>query len=353
VLLVIFGAGASFDSVPDRLPGQILPALRPALVADHPENDRPPLASQLFDNRPSFVRAMTRFPDCIPLMHPLRKPNIMVEQELARIQDQAEEYPPVHRELASIRYYLHFALSECQNNWERRHSGLTNYATFLREIERWRLEFKERVCLVTFNYDTMLDEELGRLLRIQIQDMSDYAQENYALIKPHGSINWGLEVNGAGPVNQYQRTQDIIEFVAAAPGMRVSDRYRVVKGFPMLKDGEQLLFPAISIPVVNKNEFTCPATHVQVLLGMLPRVNKILTIGWRATEEHFLALLQLKLVAGQQDLMVVSGDNRGAAETFENLTRSALTLTRPYQSIVSGFTGLINNLEVLEKFLRS
>ena|ERR1700758_2519754 len=107
---------------------------------------------------------MERFPDCIPLIPPLRKPGVIVEKELAELQKQSETFPRARGELAAIRYYLHFALWECQRRWSTMHSGITNFASLLREIERWRFEANEHVLFVTFNYDTMLEKAMGLVL---------------------------------------------------------------------------------------------------------------------------------------------------------------------------------------------
>jgi hypothetical protein len=275
VLLVIFGAGASFDSVHAYQPNSILPAVRTHAVVPSYENDRPPLANQLFDNRPEFVRAMARFPACLPLIPTLQKPGVIVERELARIRGQAEHYPPAHKELASILYYLHFAIWECQSRWRGRHSGITNYAALLRELDRWRLSSNKKVCLVTFNYDTMLDEELKRLNGREMRNMSDYAQENYTLIKLHGSINWGREVDGlVAPIGSYS----VNALIDAAGQLQISNRYRVVEQYPMVQipNEPRIVFPALSIPVANKDEFSCPEAHVQLLLKYCRRSQRSL-----------------------------------------------------------------------------
>ena len=195
MLLVIFGAGASYDSVPDHPPPTPpLPAMRRFGLTGPFEDDRPPLASQLFDNRKPFVQAMTHFPECKELIPSLRKPDVMVEQELAKIREQAKSYPRAHQELAAICYYLHFALWECQARWYDVHSGITNYAALLRAIDFWRSHSKEKICFVTFNYDTMLEAAMWQVLRFQAPLLDSYiSQENYTLIKLHGSINWGRE----------------------------------------------------------------------------------------------------------------------------------------------------------------
>lgn len=84
-----------------------------------------------------------------------------------------------------------------------------------------------------------------------------------------------------------------------------------------------LLFPAISIPVEQKDEFSCPETHVRTLEQRLEEVDKIITVGWRATERDFLRMLHEKLPR-QSGLMIVSGDQEGASETRSHLTNSAL-----------------------------
>ena len=109
MLLVIFGAGASYDSVP-HLPAPSNPADAIKHRVDYASRDRPPLANQLFEDRPEFVNAMEQFKDCMPLVPALRKRGVAVEQELTKLQEQAETFPRVHGELAAIRYYLHLAL---------------------------------------------------------------------------------------------------------------------------------------------------------------------------------------------------------------------------------------------------
>ena len=154
MLLVILGAGASYDSVAHLPP----PAIYSPVVDDP---TRPTLANQLFENRGIFVEIMTKYPECLPLIPPLRKNGVIVERELAKIQEQSKTFPRALHELAAIRFHLHHALWECERVWKQKHKGITNFAAFLREIERWRFEAKERVCFVTFNYDTMLEDAMA------------------------------------------------------------------------------------------------------------------------------------------------------------------------------------------------
>src|SRR5438132_13763730 len=112
MLLVIFGAGASYDSVlhfPTPRPpsgnqnsfSPIVPSLRPSY-----EDSRPQLANQLFDNREQFVLIMNAYEACKPVVNLLRG-DVQVEKQLATFEEQAKNYPPRLSQLAAIRYYLH------------------------------------------------------------------------------------------------------------------------------------------------------------------------------------------------------------------------------------------------------
>ncbi len=364
MLLVIFGAGASYDSVPHLPPpvpttgGQNnwTPINSPT-VGRH-EEFRPPLANQLFEDRPIFVEAMQLFGDCRPLVPLLRKRGTAIEQELAKFQEQAKTFPERYRQLAAIRYYLHFALQECQRHWLALHRGITNYVTLLDAIERWRFEFKEQVCFVTFNYDTMLEDAMSQVLRFSFRDLSSYiSREDYRLIKLHGSVTWGREVDGIA--NAHGLTpQSLIDRGA---DLQISGRYRITSRFlaPLEEDGT-VVFPALSIPVENKDEFSCPREHVEMLGATLRQVSKLIAVGWRATEADFLGMLNARLtgLTGTPDLMVVSGDSEGAEETKRNLSRPPAAQFRDFIfgdfiPIEDGFTGLIERMDRLDAFLRA
>jgi len=89
MLLVIFGAGASYDSVLQLPP------------RSSNEDSRPPLANQLFDDRGLFVQVMNEYVACKPLVNLLRG-NIQVERQLARFEEEdAKTFPPRRSQLAA------------------------------------------------------------------------------------------------------------------------------------------------------------------------------------------------------------------------------------------------------------
>ena len=290
---------------------------------------------------------MQRFPDCMDLVPVLRRKGAAVEKELARLQEEAKTYPRRDQQLAAIRYYLHFMLWECQKYWLESHKGITNYRTLMDAMERWRVSSGEQICFVTFNYDTMLEDAMLQTIGFEVVDLDGYVQRSdYLLVKLHGSINWGRELNmalnGGSP-------QDLIRMAST---LNISDRFRLVHDYPMIYENRYLVFPALAIPVENKDEFSCPERHISTLEAFLPKVSKILTIGWRATEMDFLAMLRGRLVH-KPKVMVVSGTHDGATQTRNNLLPLTDNTEWPTILFDGGFTGLIENLATLDGFLRA
>ena len=291
---------------------------------------------------------MERFNRCLPLV-PLLRSHIPVEQQLAKFQEQARTFPERHPQLLAIRFYLHFVLWECQKTWLDYHQGITNYATCLDEIECWRFGTDEKVCVVTFNYDTMLEQAMEQVLGRTFGNLSQYtSNEDYKLIKLHGSIDWGHDA--MTPTGQ----RAAIDLIDAAESLKVSKQYRKVVRHPMVFDDGSYGFPALAIPVEKKSEFACPQEHIQVLAEMIPSTTKIITVGWRATEDHFLKMLRAPSTGlpDDVDLMIISGDNAGMTETVRNLGIAVSNSQRKRALLDTGFTGLINNIGHLETFLR-
>lgn len=364
MLLVVFGAGASYDSDPynrpDYDPSSRIEQLREI------EEHRPPLANRLFDHRPQFAEVMGRFPECKPLIPHLRRAGVAVEQELARFQSEADSCPGGYSQLAAIRYYLRVAIWECQIRWTRVHAGVTNYLTFLDELERWRSQNNESICFVTFNYDTMLEEAMQQRLGLYPLTMDSYCSwTNYSLFKLHGSVNWGRVVHGMRseghqPVyffEQLIRNSGRELSPAALGAYHLCDLLMS----PIPNAGE-VLYPALSIPLHQKDEFSCPKNHVTAMEQMLPKVTKMITIGWRGAEEEFLRTLKSARTvptAGFKRcirLLAVTASEQGVEETVCNIrnnggTTHGLFVEFEQQPHIKGFSGLIDSWQTLRTFL--
>ena len=99
MLMVIFCAGASFDSCPTYPPGYSGP-----VIGGDPlnKNYRPPLANELFENRPMFAEAIERFPQCQPIVPRLRSlRGETLEAILEDLQAKSDLYPRGKQQLHS------------------------------------------------------------------------------------------------------------------------------------------------------------------------------------------------------------------------------------------------------------
>ena len=56
--------------------------------------------------------------------------------------------------------------------------------------------------------------------------------------------------------------------------------------------GGRSAIPALAVAFVSKQGFACPPEHIDHLRAVLPTVDRIVAIGWRATDLPFLDLLR-------------------------------------------------------------
>jgi hypothetical protein len=336
--MVVFGAGASYDSSPERAPGN--------------EDIRPPLAKELFATRRINAQAAANIPRCQLILDQLRnlRPDISVEQELERLRDSAKDYPEGKRQLVAVQFYLQWVISQTQYEWNVFIHWFTNYRTLLGQIDRQRQN--EPVCLVTFNYDTFLEEAFSSLGK-RFESLDDYISGEYKVIKLHGSVDWVRELA------ESSETRDADHVAIANGALNVADRIELSNKYHLTKlpsnfggivqwicswmelpgsgrPGRQIVFPAIAIPFQNKTDFECPIEHQNVLGECISKTDKLLIIGWKGAEEKFVTLLENGL---RKDIpiMVVSRDRESASRIFHKLIRGPIT---PKTSLLgeTGFT---------------
>jgi SIR2-like domain len=347
MLMVIFGAGASFDSSPTYTPGMVPPGATP--TDQHNDFNRPPLAKDLFANRPLFIDALEAFPQCKTIVHRLRAPAVIsgqmsIETLLQEIEEEAKTYARGPQELAAVRCYLQRAISQCEMNWRNTTRGITNYLALLREIERTH-RGDEPVCLVTFNYDTLLEAALEQL-GLMVRSMEDYIDRLalFRVFKLHGSINWAQEVFIQLPGNIHLDHPPLVlrHLIENAAGLPISNRFVLCDPGSMGVANGRPVFPAIAIPLEKKQGFQCPQDMVDRLTAVLPHVTKILVIGWRASEARFLDLLKRHLNRGVY-LCVVAG-NQAEAEKIKVRIHEVLLNNPPSStSDHTGFTEFIRS----------
>ncbi len=312
MLMMICGAGASYDSLPD---------FKALGGATPPRPDyRPPRGQEIFQRRGPFEPWVARYRQCSPLFPRLRRPDINIEQELEKIRSEALYDPQRAVQLNAIRYYLKRVIWECSENWPKLTSGVTNYAYLLDRIRNWQARHPVRLALVTFNYDCLLEDGCGRALGISFPSCAAYVEhDQYKVFKLHGSVSWVRFVETS--VGLAGKAPDLA-LIDLGPHLRLSSEYRQAGVGDDMVDGRPV-FPAIAIPVETKSDFECPLEHLEVLKGILPSVKKVVIIGWRATEAHFLALWSERISAGLE-VQIVAGSKENARSTQSNLEQAGI-----------------------------
>jgi hypothetical protein len=188
MLMVILGAGASYDSSPDNPPNKEAPNAIP---------ERPPLANRLFSNVGEMAAWRMQFPDIFPLISELQgDEHRSVEQALEKLDSESATNPLRVKQLTAIRFYLKSVFTTLIPKWLQHTQGVTNYLGLLDQISNHHAQNPGPVLLVTFNYDTLIEHALGQGEEGQtFNSMADYVSgDKFRLYKLHGSSNWGRVV---------------------------------------------------------------------------------------------------------------------------------------------------------------
>lgn len=171
------------------------------------------------------------------------------------------------------------------------------------------------------------------------------------LFKLHGSVDWG-HVTRCGLTDREFRDplaveQKIISLIDSTGTTIYDDRFEMKSAASNLMDNGLVLSPAIAIPVKNKDSFECPKSHLNTLARVIPEIDKLLVVGWRAQEEHFLRYL--KTLSKEVRVLVVAGDTADVKQTGDTLRAAGAEGT--YTDIKQGFSYLVQNDEVIDKLL--
>jgi hypothetical protein len=255
------------------------------------------------------------------------------------LQSESEQDAERKRQLAAVRWYLQFVVSQFDIEWTSVSEGITNYVTLLDQLRRCR--GTSPILLVTFNYDRMIEEALSSLA-ISVESLESYLKhDGFKLFKLHGSVNWGREVETQIEAAKTGHVWTVIsELVDRASELEVSDRYRALPYTtrPVALSEGVPLFPAVAIPVETKRAFECPAEHLECLRANLAAVRKILIVGWRGTEAHFLALLRDHLT-NEVDIEAVLGSRDDSEAVLADIGNAGIKFVGTPSSL--GFTDYV------------
>jgi len=264
---------------------------------------------------------------------------VLLEAEIERLIDAAADNPEIARHLLGFRFYLSDLVERAAESWWSRLYGMTYYADLLQKIGEWRADQDEQVVLATFNYDTLLDRTASdQVGDWSISSFSSYVERSdWRLYKLHGSTNWSRAID-APIASGLQNEQSVAEeTIRHAPELDISGfgwadaSWRSVVA--SRGANQTIAVPAIAVPTAGKYAFECPPAHVDRFVGEVTAIDRLLVIGWRATEPHALALLaqlrpgyRLGIVDPEAEAVV---DNLGPGITGKAATKSTWEALEP------------------------
>jgi hypothetical protein len=321
MLMVIFGAGASYDS----------DARNPVLVdssrstANMAVSDRPPLAKELLATR--YRRIANQYPPSIAVLDYIEQHQAggsadSIETILAQYADRCPSSRQCRQALVAFRFYLASLLTESTSGWLRNTNGSTTYLSLLNYLLEWQEKAGEDIQLVTFNYDTLLEDAIEKVIPDwTIRSLDDYSRHpGWSLLKLHGSISWSRCGDGTGSGSS---EENAVRAITCADEAYSDLSYSWVNAVRARITGEDTVyFPAIAIPMTGKTTFECEERQVAAFRAAVPNVTRLLICGWRAAEAHAVEILDqlrpgyyLGIVTAGADALQEVETNLGHAHT--------------------------------------
>jgi hypothetical protein len=313
--LIILGAGASYDFSFDTT---------------LEKRDRPPLTYNLFDDH--YDDILNNYPGARILASEILRSED-VEKYFQEQWDVIRNHydPDLLSKLVNTQYYLQDLFNtiskKCNSNKR------DNYVSLISRIAKYCTETKSKVFLISFNYDTLLEQAIGRVLDYQYKYTGDYIDlKNKILVfKPHGSHNWirklkydfapqDLRQDQLFSSALYNKRLDYIDLFR-----RIDDEI-IISETPALTNNDSLnplFYPQLLIPFTAKDEFVMPNSHTKILQSNLDEINEILVIGWKGTEDKFKNLILNEIGNRKIKVTVVNKGDDTIEQEFADIMLNA------------------------------
>ncbi len=191
------------------------------------------------------------------------------------------------------------------------------------------LDALERVVFVTLNYDTIFDRVLARYYQLDSLD-SYAAHRRVALIKLHGSVNWGRHLNLTGIKSPMEHGYQAICHALAADPARLANNItflgpaQSLTNLTQFRAGEDgFFFPALAAPLGPTDQPVCDMDHLGALRYALdqrsfgPKLH-LLIIGYSCLDQTPLDLIK-ESGSSIVSTVVVNGNTRAGEEALQRM----------------------------------
>lgn len=294
-LLVVIGAGASYDCWPEHV-----------VIPHDYEQVRLPLANSLFSPLPTQNAFLDKY-NLMGLASSLRSKartkgdKFDIEEELANINDVAIKRKDFNtiQSLFKARFYLHGVIKTLTQKTLNYTSSHTIYVDLLTKIKEWIDESPESryVDIIVFNYDDLIEKAMSHVYNYDWSSKNEssplnayYRGKNLRIYKPHGSINWGREV--LHDESHFSYT-DINQAFQKFNQLDIVNSFRFINPDVFTGLDDKNYIPAIAIPFKKKANFEeCPQEMLVKMLEAIQGADKVITLGWKGADEHLTILLK-------------------------------------------------------------
>ncbi len=346
MLLIIFGAGASYDCDEDTI--------------SISNRVKIPLANDLINKDLTYVQeAMTRWPGAVSLLNRLvaLKTKIQIDFNLeeALYSELQRGNTSVQAQLLSFKFYIHDIIRNAERQVRSNNQGNTNYTALLNLLQLNEIDTKFGISLVTFNYDTLIDTACTQTYPTwEFDKFEDYISgfDLVKLYKPHGSLSWKQPYTTAhqpGRVGVIKALENHASFGAT------KNQQQIVNFFddnPLIVQGNYISEPVLALPYREKTAFAFPDEHKQSLIRDMEKITHILTIGWRGTEKHFYNEILSKISNSNKiKILNVNPVTKDIEAAFrESILKDKIGTTVGVQK---GFSEFLKNPKELIEFITS
>ncbi|MBY0533956.1 MAG: hypothetical protein K2P31_03200 [Rickettsiaceae bacterium] len=328
--LIILGAGASHD-----------------YSAFNTERKICPMTKNLVDSDFLDVDLLEKFPGSneilVEIIDQVKTYERSFEEVLTTIKSNASETSDVHKNIVALEFYLQELFRKISNTSNqgdevRKMCMLSNYKSLLNKIDTCS---GKKACVISFNYDSLFE---GAISGKEYTAMSNYINQDIKIIKLHGSHDWVYIGNKRQLGFRDDMGEDAFSWALRNPKIYESfkENYQPYHQHEVSGPAEQVTFPALAIPLTGKDKPLCPGFHFEKMCEELPKVDRVLIVGWKAADPFLLENLKLMLTK-YIPISIVSNTKEGADVIAKTVSDA---LGWPVESVVGiggGFSKFLNH----------
>lgn len=327
-ILIIFGAGASYD---------YSNYARPSVLTDQ-------LIGPSFINKLEISNIIKNYEEVAGIFSEITTQILnkkdTFESALQKIKDNFGEKAHRKAQFVSLEFFLKDTFDYISNQ----SNLINNYQALVTKIKDYN---DGKAFVITFNYDSLFEKSITDQ---KYEDINHYLSNNIQIIKPHGSHDWAYISNRDNLEYEFMGCKDDYDYYKHYPNFLIQLRQQNTSPYHIdqIKNKAGLAkFPAIAVPLTDKEEFVCPPIHTQQIKVMLSNAEKILIIGWKAGDKILVELMKHN-IAKQIPVTIVTESKKSSEEVMDNLKHiDKLT----FNLVNEGFSGFIANGEV-DKFFK-